>query len=280
MTVVWDMAQVQAAPLFAAIHPVLAQVNWPSQAWPTLADYQALLDQRSPPVMTASGIRLRVAPQAPDKPDGWRQGYEPRTFLTGELQTRHESWHDLFNLLAWASFPLTKAMLNAQHYALLEARAAQSTLSAPRHPPQDALTQFDESGVVIVSADQTLSELLQNFQWKELFCARRAEVLTHMCCYLFGHGLMEKALAPYRGMTGKGIVLQVELDFFRQTLAQQMASIDAQLAVWVADRQKLSAPRDLAPVPVLGFPGFTPENENPAYYDDAHYFRPGRGIAR
>lgn len=279
MTVVWDMAQVQTSPLFAALHPALSQVDWPSQAWPTLADYQGLLDKLAQPVMTASGARLRVTPQASDKPNGWRQGYEPRIYLTGELQTRAESWHDVFNLLVWASFPRAKAALNARHYALLEARAGLTPTSAPRLPPQDALTQFDETGVIVVSADETLSELLQNFQWKHLFCERRADAQARMRCYLFGHGLMEKALTPYRGMTGKGIVLPVEAAFFSQTPAQQMAQIDEQLAHMIADPQKLTMPHDLAPVPVLGFPGFTPENEDRAYYDDQAYFRPGRGAA-
>lgn len=277
MTVVWDMAQVQASPLFAALHPVLAQTAWPSQTWPPLAEYQALLDKLPLPVTTASGARLRVAPQAADKPHDWRQGYEPRIYLTGELQTRLESWHDFFNLLVWASFPRAKAALNARHYALIEARANRASMSTPRLPPQDALTQFDETGVMVVSADETLSEALKKFQWKHLFCDRRAEVQAHMRCYLFGHGLLEKALTPYRGMTGKGIVVPVEAAFFNQTPAQQMAQLDERLAHLIRDRQKLTTPYDLAPVPVLGFPGFTPENENPAYYEDQSYFRPGRG---
>lgn len=279
MTVVWNMASVQHSALFASLHPALALADWPRQAWPTLAECQSLLD-KLPPLMTGSGAHLRVAPQASGKPQDWRQAYEPRIYLTGELQTRGENWHDLFNLLVWASFPQAKTALNARHYALLEARAVQAATAAPRLPPQDALTQFDETGVVIVSADERLSALLQNFQWKRLFCERRSAVEAHMRCYLFGHGLMEKALNPYRGMTGKGIVLPVAPAFFSQPLAQQIAQIDEQLAHLIADPQKLILPQDLAPVPVLGFPGFTPENENPAYYEDQAYFRPGRRAAR
>lgn len=280
MTVVWDMAQVQASPLFAALFPVLEQVNWPSRAWPTLADYQSLLDKLPQPLRTASGARLRVAPQASDKPDDWRQGYEARIYQTGELQTRAENWHDVFNLLVWASFPQSKAALNARHFALLEARAALSSTGMPRLPPQDALTQFDETGVIIVSADATLSALLRNFRWKSLFCARRSDVQAHMRCFLFGHGLMEKTLTPYRGMTGKGVVLPVAPAFFAQPLARQMRQIDEHLARLIADPRQLTMPHDLAPVPLLGFPGFTPENENPAYYEDQAYFRPGRRAAQ
>ncbi|MBT9612165.1 MAG: DUF3025 domain-containing protein [Burkholderiales bacterium] len=273
------MAHVQTSPLFAALHPVLARVKWPSQAWPPLADYQAFLDQLPQPVMTASGARLRVAPQASEKSNDWRQGYEPRIYLTGELSTRAECWHDVLNLMVWSAFPQSKAALNARHFALLEARMGLPSRTTPRQPAQDALTQFDESGVIIVSADETLSELLHNFRWKNLFWDRRADVQAHMRCFLFGHGLMEKALMPYRGMTGKGIVLPVETAFFTQAPARQIADIDEQLARLIADPQKLMKPHDLAPVPVLGFPGFTPANEKAAYYEDQNYFRPGRGAA-
>lgn len=273
MTVVWNMDQVESSALFASLHPVLAQLNWSNKAWPTLTEQQALLDGLTQPPLTASGAYLRVVPQVSDKSEDWRQRYEPRIYLTGELQTR-AGWHDVFNLLVWASFPRTKAALNARHYALLEVRAGNS--AAPRLPPQDTLTQFDESGVIVVSADQTLSALLENFQWKALFCERRNDVKKHMRCYLFGHGLMEKALAPYRGMTGKGIVLPVQPTFFDKTETEQMALIDEGLAQLIADPERLTRPNDFAPVPVLGFPGFTPENENPAYYEDQRYFRPGR----
>lgn len=279
MTVVWNMAHIRGSALFAALESILAQAPWPSASWPTLADCQALLDSL-PPVRTASGARLRVVPQASEKSSDWQQGYEPRIYLHGELQTRAETWHDLLNLLVWASFPLSKAVLNARQYALLEARARQSPMTGPRLPPQDALTQFDESGVVIVSADAVLSDLLREFQWTELFWTRRAAVAAQMQCYLFGHGLMEKALTPYRGMTGKGIVLQVDAAFFTQTAAQRIAYIDAQLARIIADPERLAAPHDLAPVPVLGFPGFTPDNELASYYADQRYFRPGRSASK
>ena len=39
---------------------------------------------------------------------------------------------------------------------------------------------------------------------------------------------------------------------------------------------RLASPRDLAPLPVLGIPGWWPTNDAPAFYDDARYFRPGR----
>lgn len=276
MTPEWDIAQVQASPFYTALRPVLDRFDWP-QAWPTLADFQRLLERLPQPVLTASGKPLRVVEQAQEKPADWRQGYEPRIYLQGELQTRLESWHDCFNLLTWMSFPVAKAALNARQYALLETRA-RIAASGPRSPNQDALTQFDESGVVLLSAVPMLSELLRNFQWKQLFWEQRTAVKAGMRCFAFGHGLMERALTPYRGLTGKGVILPVTAELLAQPLALQLAEVDRLLAQYLNDAQQLLHPQDLAPVPLLGFPGFTPDNECAEYYDDRRYFRPGRTL--
>jgi hypothetical protein len=39
---------------------------------------------------------------------------------------------------------------------------------------------------------------------------------------------------------------------------------------------RFTRPRDFQPLPILGIPGVVPENADPAYYDDAWQFRPGR----
>jgi hypothetical protein len=279
MTVMWDMEQVQASPFFAALRPVLDQAHWPQQHWPALTDYQTLLDHLPHAVCTASGAPLRVVVPRPEKSPDWRDAYEARIYLRGELPTRVSSWHDCFNLLTWAAFPRSKAALNALHFALLEARAESLAQTLPRTPRQDALTQFDESGVIVLCADSTLITLMRNFEWKTLFWERRHDVLAHMRCFLFGHGLMEKALIPYPGMTGKAVLLLVPPSLLALPLTAQLTQVDERVAELIADGRSLLQPRDLAPLPLLGFPGFTPENECAAYYDDQRYFRPGRRAA-
>lgn len=272
----WDPLKLQCIPWYAALQTAVQSVAWPS-TWPSLVDYQGLLEHRPQPILSANGKVLQVIAQVENKSLDWQLGYEPRIYLQGALQTRLESWHDCFNLLVWASFPAAKAALNARQYALLAARAAAQT-RADRSPQQDVLTQFDESGVIVLCADSVLSELLRNFRWKNLFWEHRAAVQTQMRCLLFGHGLMEKALTPYPGLTGKGVILQVRSDFFTQPLAQQVTQTDALIAQHLGNEQFWQQPQDLAPVPILGFPGFTAENARAAYYDDQRYFRPGRGI--
>lgn len=257
------------SPLFDSVRAAVRRFD-ACAAWPTLADYQALLDALMPPPVSGSGARLRVASESAAA--DWRQRYEARIYREGELPTRADNWHDLFNLLAWASFPQAKAALNARHFELLAAQAAAGRPKA-RNAAQDALTQFDETGVVVLASDPALLELMRAFRWKELFWEQRDAVRTQMRCLLFGHGLMDKALAPYIGMTGKGVLLTVTPETLALPSESLAAHIDPALATALAG---LHHPRELAPVPVLGFPDWFAGNAREAFYDNRDYFRPPR----
>lgn len=241
-------------------------------AWPDLDAYQRLAQALDRPPVTASGLPLRFVPQC-GKPAEFSAGYEPRVYLRGELQTRSDNWHDLFNALVWLTFPKAKAAINARHYHLQRERAA---LGQGRGALQDALTLFDESGVIVVCSNPELCDLLKDFRWKTLFWERRKEVISDMRFVLFGHSLYEKALKPYPGMTGKGLLFPVDEDFLRQPAASRIAHLDAMLAQAIETPGSLSGGRDFSPVPLLGVPGWTPHNEEPSYYEDTRHFRPGR----
>lgn len=239
--------------------------------WPDLEDCQRILDAAAAaPILCGSGLPLRVTAQG-GAPHHFGEQYEPRIYLAGELQTRTRNWHDLFNLLAWATFPLAKAAINARHV-----QAAQGRPRDMRGPIRDMLTLFDECGVVVASADAQLEQLLQDFRWRDLFWLRRTDVRERMRFYLFGHALCEKALRPYVGMTGKGIVLKVESAFFEQEPGEQLSGLDQKLAALFRNPAARLHPRRLQPIPVLGVPGWAPENERETYYANSRYFRPGR----
>ena len=94
--------------------------------------------------------------------------------------------------------------------------------------------------------------------------------------HLFGHALYEKALKPYRGVTGKSVILDISAKELERPLPQQLASLDAHLSRLFADMRSLAATEAYAPLPVLGVPGWTADNEYERYYDDTQHFRPGR----
>jgi hypothetical protein len=151
-----------------------------------------------------------------------------------------------------------------------------SSTHSQRGAVRDTNTLLDESGVIVAYADAELAELLRNFQWKELFWQRRKQVQSGMGFYLFGHGLYEKALRPYTGMTGQGLLLPVEQVFFTWPLERQLAHLDELLAGYLSSPEHCRNTRELTPLPLLGVPGWAAENENAVYYDNTDYFRTGR----
>ena len=269
----WNREALLQSPLFAPLHPILASLD--AGGFPTLHDCNALLSATHAPVTVQSGMPLRFVPQECGKLSFEAQ-YEPRCYLTGEVQMRAHNLHDLFNALVWLSFPRTKAVINARHYRALTEKDIAVAAGSQRGAVRDVNTLFDESGVVIAYADAGLAGLLRDFKWKELFWQLREQVRASMGFYLFGHGLYEKALQPYVGMTGQGLLIKVEQAFFSWPLVQQLAHLDSLLADYLAAPEHCRSTRDLSPLPLLGIPGWAADNDCAAYYDNTAYFRPGR----
>ena len=149
-------------------------------------------------------------------------------------------------------------------------------LSGSRGTARDVLTLFDESGVIVACSEPELGELLKRFEWKRLFWTRRAEVRQAMRFLLFGHAIHEKALCPYKALTAKALVFPVSPDFAAMSLDARVADADRWVADYFAQPQALDSTRELAPLPILGVPGWEPGNEHEAFYDDVSVFRPGR----
>lgn len=267
----WNREALLQSPLFFPLRPAIERLG--AEAFPSLEECNALLAACRPPILTQSGHALRFVPQEYGKLP-FEAGYEPRCYLRGEVYTCAENWHDLLNALVWLTFPRAKAAINARHYrALTEGREAGSS---ERGAVRDTNTLLDESGVVIPYANEQLAALLRDFKWKELFWERREEAQQSMGFCLFGHGLYEKALNPYVGMTGQGLLLQVEKDFFGWPLARRLKHLDGLLADYLDAPEHCRSTRELTPVPLLGVPGWAAENGDASYYDNTGYFRRGR----
>jgi len=216
------------------------------------------------PIYTANGRQVSfVPPQA----DGL--AYECRIWESGEVETRPDNWHDFFNALVWFAFPRTKIAVSARHVR------AMTPGGAARGAVRDALTHFDECGIVVLSTSPHLLELLRGFAWKALFVGQRAEVERCMRFVIFGHATYEQLLRPFRGLTAKAVLYEVDENWLQRPQAEQWAELDRRLAADLASG-RYARPRDFQPLPLLGIPGMTPDNADPAYYDDTWQFRPGR----
>src|SRR5712691_6374363 len=254
------------APIFAALAPLLGRL--PPDRFPRHDELDALVN---PSVASGAGAPIRfVPPAAPSKE--FSAQYELRIFETGEVRTRANNWHDLFNALVSLAFPKTKAVLNGHHYGEIRAHRGERQRGTAR----DVLTLFDEGGVVVASADAELPALLRGFRWKELFWRRRAQVLRSMRFHVFGHAIYEKALEPYKGVTAKALIVEVTPGLLDAPLERQLLELDARAADYFSGAQALASTRTLAPLPILGIPGWEPANACEEYYDDRAQFRPGR----
>jgi hypothetical protein len=250
--------------IFAPLAPALARL--PADRWPTHRDLDALAEG----IRTSRGMPLRfVAPR--EHTERERRYYELHIAETGEVQTRPGNWHDLFNALAWIAFPHAKARINAQHAAILEEGGDAEARN--RGPERDALTLFDEGGVVVASRAPELLRCIVDFDWKELFWNRRAELEASMRFFAFGHACYEQALEPYIGMVAKTVFVPVNEFFFMLPPEAQVEQADALVAAYFSSRAKFHSPKSMAPMPVLGVPGWHFAAQDEAFYDDPKHFR-------
>jgi hypothetical protein len=186
--------------------------------------------------------------------------YEKTIAASGIVPSRENNLHDFLNALVWLRFPQLKSALNLRHCQALEQQPGEHKL---RGRLRDQLTLLDESGMLVISARPDLLELLREKKWIELFWDQRAEVARHMHFIVVGHGLLEKCLAPFPGMTAKCL--------FLHTPETGLDAIDSFAAMTLRDAESLELP----PLPVQGVPGWD-KNETRAYYQNTEVFRPAR----
>ncbi len=205
-------------------------------------------------VLDGADAPVRFVPQA-ELPAGL--AYEQFIFEQQRVPTR-DGLHDFFNGLVWLHFPQAKRRLNQ----LQAAQIAADGVLPVRGPVRDAITVFDENAALLQAPD-ALWEALAARDWQRLFIGLRP-LWTQARLTLFGHALLEKLVSPRKAITAH--VYRVPLDLAPDAL-------DA----WLA--QDLQAPRlagkPFVPLPVLGVPGWWPE-QDAAFYADARVFRPPR----
>ncbi len=186
--------------------------------------------------------------------------YEQAIAATGIVPTREHNLHDFLNALVWLRFPRLKSALNLRHCRALAEQPGERTR---RGRLRDRLTLLDESGMLVAAAEPRLLQLLREKKWVELFWDARADVVRHLRFAVVGHGLLEKCLAPFPGMTAKCLLLQ--------TAEAGPAALDGPAALAVLGAETLELP----PLPLQGVPGWD-DNASRAYYENTAIFRPPR----
>lgn len=247
-----------------------------SQPW--WADYQPLLAQIDREQITGCERLNTLLPDGLQSQGGHSirfvpstelgdTGYEYRIYTTGRVSTRPDNWHDLFNALVWMRFPRIKVAMNALHY-----RAWDEQHDGRRGKVRDALTLFDECGVIVVSASADNLQALAQRRWKDAFLADDFGFSTHVL--VCGHAMLEKYLAPYKSMTAKALLLHVGEDVMSLSRNRLLAHVDDFIADRMLAGALLTEPADLSPLPLAGVPGWWQQQQDQAFYDDLQVFRP------
>jgi len=235
---------------FSSIVPFWAEVA--SQfllGWPSIADFNDLRSEGDLAfILQQSGMV-----------------YEAQIYLKRQVPTRLNVWHDFFNNLTWLVFPRTK-------WAMIT-RSMQEKRGAQRTSRQNLLAHFDECGMVLCSVQPDYFKMVKQHQWKALFWEAR-DLIQQAEPFIVGHGLLQKGLAPYIGMTGKVILMTVLPHFFSLSAVEKLAYIDQKLAHYILSEAFPNLPKSLDPFPLLGWPGWHQDNRCAEFYDNHDYFRP------
>ena len=261
---VWDAQFATRSPMFAPLRSFAGALE--GAAWPSPERLNALANRTA--ILSGGGQPLRFA--SPSRhPAPAMADYELCIHDNGVALLREANWHDLFNALVWLAFPRTKAALNRSHAGAIREQGTRT-----RNARRDALTLFDESGILVLSCSRAVLERLRAFEWRRVFWDEQEALLRTTRFVIFGHALYEKALSPYVGMSGHALLLDTPAAFDLSDEPALLAYADAVSAAAVPER--LVHPRDLSPLPVLGVPGWWDANREAAFYANTDYFRRGR----
>ena len=191
------------------------------------------------------------------------QAYEHFISASGQCPVR-PGLHDFFNGLAWLAMPLAKSRLNQLQSAQIEVRG----VGAVRGPVRDAITLFVENGALLDAPPPLWGALLER-DWRRLFVDLRP-LWREARLLVFGHALLQKLVAPRNELTAH---------VWRSPMAlASVPAADAQLAAQLTPA--LLAAKPFTPLPLLGIPGWSADNQDVCFYDDAQIFRPRRAPER
>ncbi|NOU49237.1 DUF3025 domain-containing protein [Pseudoalteromonas sp. JBTF-M23] len=235
------------------------QTDWPSFNWlNSLVDTQ---NHQAKPIEFVSDAELQ---------DETRY-YEQIIYETGQVPTREQNWHDLFGAMIWSLFPKSKSLLNKRHIDEINEHGLKR-----RSKHRNALTLFDECGVIIAMTDEAFSLKLKAHQWQDVFVDSRTRWGHDIKPFIFGHANYEMLTKPFIGLTGKVLCVVVDECFFSLDLTNQYDALDACLVDMIQNEGVLDDNSALSPLPLLGVPTWCDDNQDPEYYNNTDYFRPKR----
>lgn len=231
----------QKSPLFTPFHALSRQLRG-GDGWPSTDSYSELFAR----VCRERGLDLPPLKFAakPKKPRRAKREsvvleelYDGSIALRGEVPCLTESYHDLFNALIFAAFPLAKRTLHARQFRALSERVEPGMKRLPeaRTREQDALTVFDEGGSVVIVSREFHERWSGEKPWTLLDVeAEQAQL------WVFGHALLEHVFYGRYELRSCAVVLV--RDETTPGPDGLLAWIDQRVAQLLADSRRFCAP--------------------------------------
>jgi hypothetical protein len=216
--------------------------------WPRLADFDALYAELTAQLAPAEPLRFVPNVRRQDKRAGGRVVldalYDARIARHREVPTRERDWHDVFNALCFATFPRAKLALHRRQLAALERRLADAPprLPSARTREQDALTLFDEGGVVIAATPEAAGRLVGSEPAALPALLGELEACGRARTVPFGHALAEHLVEGLVCPGGGTRVLS--LDPLPRGSEALLAAVDAGLAAMLGDTRRFASPAE------------------------------------
>lgn len=179
--------------------------------------------------------------------------YDARISQSGEVPTRERDWHDLLNMLCFTTFPRSKRALHARQYACLAQRIEPDMQRFPntRTPEQDALTLFDEGGVVLALEAPAAAQLrAASERERDALCLSLSEA-RKLRVVPFGHALFEHLVEGLRCPGGCTQIIEVPELWADDAVF--LSSLDHRLSEHITNPENFSSPRTCGQIRLATF---------------------------
>jgi len=200
--------------------------------WPSVDDLSALFRMRG--VNNAQGLPVSCELQAPkSKRRRARVGlrsrdalYDARIDALGLLPTREANYHDFFNAMVWATFPLSKAAIAARQHGIWkrELEPMFTQLPSRRTREQDALAMLDEGGLIVLAPPAIEREVRARCEAGDEAWLRAQRATNTVKTFVFGHALHEHMVSTDALIRANPIVVRANAHDADVALASNIAS--------------------------------------------------------
>ena len=147
-----------------------------------------------------------------------------------------------------------------------------------RSPERDALTLFDEGGVVVASSSPALLRAHPRLRVEgALLAAPRGARAARCASSPSATRSSRRCSTPSWASSRRPCSCRWTISSRCCSPQSQVGEADALLAAHFAQRARFPSPRAMAPMPVFGIPGWHPGTARESYYDCAQHFRPQTG---